>query len=223
MRLAFPTTDLWFVAWFALVPLFWSLRDCSGKAAFYRGWAFGAVFFYGICFFLNTLAVYVPIVVVGIALLLCGLGYKIAAVPFHMWTPDAYEGAPTPVTAFMAAGVKAAAFAALLRVLTTAFGLDALKDGSTGWVSILQVLAVITMTLGNVAALRQENVKRLLGYSAISHAGFLLVGVVAVGVTGKVAQPSVLYCRLCGATRSSRARIVVWIKWLTLICWLTKP
>jgi NADH-quinone oxidoreductase subunit N len=134
-----------------------------------------------------------PIFIVGLLLLLCGLGYKIAAVPFHMWTPDAYEGAPTPVTAFMAAGVKAAAFAALVRVLTTAFDLEAVKVGTAGWVTILQALAVLTMTLGNIAALRQENVKRLLAYSAISHAGYILVGVVAIGVTGKAAQPSVLY------------------------------
>ncbi|HEY3356955.1 MAG TPA: NADH-quinone oxidoreductase subunit N [Polyangia bacterium] len=134
-----------------------------------------------------------PIFILGLVLLLCGLAYKVAAVPFHMWTPDAYEGAPTPVTAFMAAGVKAAAFAALVRVLTTAFNLEAVKIGTGGWVTILQVLAVLTMTLGNIAALRQENVKRLLAYSAISHAGYVLVGVVAVGVVGKEAQPPVLY------------------------------
>jgi NADH-quinone oxidoreductase subunit N len=134
-----------------------------------------------------------PIFIVGLLLILCGLGYKIAAVPFHMWTPDAYEGAPTPVTAFMAAGVKAAAFAALLRVLTTAFNVESVKVGTAGWVTILQTLAVLTMTLGNIAALRQENVKRLLGYSAIAHAGYVLVGIVAVGVVGKTAQSAVLY------------------------------
>jgi NADH-quinone oxidoreductase subunit N len=134
-----------------------------------------------------------PLFIIGLLLVLCGLGYKIAAVPFHMWTPDAYEGAPTPVTAFMAAGVKAAAFAALLRVLTTAFNVETAKVGSAGWVTILQVLAVLTMTLGNIAALRQENVKRLLAYSAIAHAGYILVGVVAVGVVGKEAEPAVLY------------------------------
>jgi NADH-quinone oxidoreductase subunit N len=134
-----------------------------------------------------------PVFVIGMVLLLCGLAYKVAAVPFHMWTPDAYEGAPTPVTAFMAAGVKAAAFAALLRVLTTAFNLEAVKIGTAGWVTVLQVLAMLTMTLGNIAALRQENVKRLLAYSAISHAGYVLVGVVAVGVVGKEAEAPVLF------------------------------
>jgi NADH-quinone oxidoreductase subunit N len=153
-----------------------------------------------------------PIFIIGLILLLCGLGYKIAAVPFHMWTPDAYEGAPTPVTAFMAAGVKAAAFAALLRVLTTAFNVETAKVGTAGWVTILQVLAVLTMTLGNIAALRQENVKRLLAYSAISHAGYILVGVVAVGVVGKEAEPAVLYYLLAYTFSTLGAfGVVAWI------------
>jgi len=153
-----------------------------------------------------------PIFIIGLLLLLCGLGYKIAAVPFHMWTPDAYEGAPTPVTAFMAAGVKAAAFAALLRVLTTAFNVESAKVGTAGWVTILQVLAVLTMTLGNIAALRQENVKRLLAYSAIAHAGYVLVGVVAVGVVGREAQPAVLYYLLAYTFSTVGAfGVVAWI------------
>jgi len=153
-----------------------------------------------------------PIFIIGLLLLLCGLGYKIAAVPFHMWTPDAYEGAPTPVTAFMAAGVKAAAFAALLRVLTTAFNLETAKVGTAGWVTILQVLAVLTMTLGNIAALRQENVKRLLAYSAIAHAGYILVGVVAVGVVGKEAEAAVLYYLLAYTFATVGAfGVIAWI------------
>jgi NADH-quinone oxidoreductase subunit N len=153
-----------------------------------------------------------PIFIIGLLLLLCGLGYKIAAVPFHMWTPDAYEGAPTPVTAFMAAGVKAAAFAALLRVLTTAFNVETAKVGTAGWVTILQVLAVLTMTLGNIAAIRQENVKRLLAYSAISHAGYILVGVVAVGVVGKEAEPAILYYLLAYTFSTVGAfGVVAWI------------
>ena len=95
-----------------------------------------------------------------------------------MWAPDAYEGAPTPVTGFMAAGVKAAAFAAIVRVLGDAFGEPGAGRSLTGWASILSVLAALTMTVGNLAAIRQENVKRMLAYSSIAHAGYLLIGVV---------------------------------------------
>jgi NADH-quinone oxidoreductase subunit N len=135
-----------------------------------------------------------PLFLAGEVLLVVAFGFKIAAVPFHMWAPDAYEGAPTPVTAFMAAGVKAAAFTAFLRVLQTAFGGDVLPYGPSGWGSLLSVLAAMTMILGNVAALRQENVKRLLAYSSISHAGYLLVGVVAMGVGAPgTAIPAILF------------------------------
>jgi len=111
----------------------------------------------------------------GLALTLIGFLFKIAAVPFHFWLPDVYQGAPTPVTGFMIAGTKAAAFAAILRVLTTAFWGEA---SSSGWTSILSVIAVLTMTAGNVVALAQNNVKRMLAYSSIAHAGYLLVAVV---------------------------------------------
>jgi NADH-quinone oxidoreductase subunit N len=125
------------------------------------------------------------------------MGFKIGAAPFHMWTPDAYEGAPTPVTGYMAAGVKAAGVAGILRVFTAGFGGDVLPYGQLGWATIFGVLAVITMTVGNVAALRQDNIKRLLAYSSISHAGYLLIGVVAAGVAGEsgvdVARPALLY------------------------------
>jgi NADH-quinone oxidoreductase subunit N len=109
-----------------------------------------------------------------------------------MWTPDAYEGAPTPATTFMAAAVKTAAFAALLRVLVIAFGDPRLMSWGTGWPPLLAVLAVVTMTMGNLVAGRQESVKRMLAYSSIAHAGYALVGVVAVmGSSGGV--PSVLF------------------------------
>ena len=114
------------------------------------------------------------LVAFGLALLLVGYAFKIAAVPFHMWTPDAYEGAPTPVTAFMAAAVKAAAFASLVRVLLTAF------PGLYGtWGHMAFWLAVLTMVTANLIALTQDNVKRLLAYSSIAHAGYLLVAVAA--------------------------------------------
>jgi NADH-quinone oxidoreductase subunit N len=120
-----------------------------------------------------------PMVLASLALLLVGFGFKVALVPFHMWTPDVYEGAPTPVTAFMSVGVKGAAFAALLRVLLTAF------PSLTGnWAGLLWILAVCTMTVGNVVAISQTNIKRMLAYSSIAHAGYLLVAVVAGGDLG---------------------------------------
>ena len=115
-----------------------------------------------------------PTVLIGVAFITVALGFKIAAVPFHMWTPDAYEGAPTAVTCFMATGVKVAAFAALLRVFIGAF-----LPIKAEWAPIFYVLTVLTMTVGNFAALIQENIKRLLAYSAIAHAGYLLIAFVS--------------------------------------------
>jgi NADH-quinone oxidoreductase subunit N len=134
-----------------------------------------------------------PMFFVGEYFILIALAFKVAAVPFHMWAPDTYEGAPTPVSGFMAAGVKAAAFGGILRLLSTAFGSPLLVFDFTGWASILSVLAALTMTLGNLAALRQENIKRLLAYSSIAHAGYLLLGVVAGGLGVPGAQPAVLF------------------------------
>jgi NADH-quinone oxidoreductase subunit N len=120
-----------------------------------------------------------PLLVVATALLATGFGFKVAAVPLHMWTPDAYEGAPAPVTAFMAAAVKAAAFAAFLRVFLTAFpGLYDTWDAMAIW------LAVLTMIAANLVALVQGNVKRMLAYSSIAHAGYLLVALAAASVLG---------------------------------------
>ncbi len=115
-----------------------------------------------------------PMLLVGVALLLVGFAFKIAAAPFHMWAPDVYEGAPTPITAYMAAAVKAAAFAAFLRVWIEAFG-----NIYTAWHDALWWLAAITMFVGNLIALQQRNMKRLLAYSSIGHTGFLLVAVTA--------------------------------------------
>lgn len=111
---------------------------------------------------------------VGMGLLLVGFAFKVAAVPFHMWTPDVYEGAPTPLTGFMSVGVKAAAFAAFVRVF-----FDGLVSLQVSWTHILWVLAVLTMVLGNLAALVQENIKRMLAYSSIAHAGYILMGMIA--------------------------------------------
>ena len=115
----------------------------------------------------------------GIAMILVGLAFKVAAAPFHMWTPDVYEGAPTPVTAFLSAGPKAAAFAALIRTFFIAFG-----PMHAEWDVILSVIAVLTMTIGNVAAIAQTNVKRMLAYSSIAHSGYVLIGVITGGVIG---------------------------------------
>jgi NADH-quinone oxidoreductase subunit N len=112
--------------------------------------------------------------VVGLGLLLVGFGFKIATVPFHAWAPDVYEGAPTAVTAFMIVGPKAAGFAALIRVL-----FQALPSLQADWSAILWVSALLTMTLGNIVAVLQSNIKRMLAYSAIAHAGYILVGIVA--------------------------------------------
>ncbi|MGC8780339.1 MAG: NADH-quinone oxidoreductase subunit N, partial [Anaerolineae bacterium] len=124
---------------------------------------------------------FTPLLPVGMGLLLVGFGFKVALVPFHMWTPDAYQGAPTPVTAFMLVATKVAAFAALIRVLF------AVASHDRPWLLVLATLAVLTMTLGNLAALRQSSLKRMLAYSSIAHAGYILVGLasgIGQGVEG---------------------------------------
>ena len=120
-----------------------------------------------------------PLLQVGAILVLVGMAFKVAAVPFHMWTPDAYEGAPTPATAFISTAAKAGAFAMLLRVFLHGFyGL------ARDWTPLFALLAVASMTLGNVVAIVQDNVKRMLAYSSIAHAGYMLMGVIAVGAAG---------------------------------------
>jgi NADH-quinone oxidoreductase subunit N len=115
----------------------------------------------------------------GFAFLLVGLGFKVAAVPFHMWTPDVYQGSPTPVTGFMAAAAKAAGFAAMLRIFYSAFGPQRLD-----WQPIVWVLAVLSMVVGSVLAVVQTDVKRMLAYSSISHAGYVLIGLQAASRRG---------------------------------------
>jgi NADH-quinone oxidoreductase subunit N len=120
-----------------------------------------------------------PIFLVGMLLIAVGFSFKIAAAPFHMWTPDVYEGAPTPLTAFMSAGPKAAGFAAFIRVLVFAF-----PSLMVDWIGLLWILAVLTMTVGNIIALSQDNIKRMLAYSSIAHAGYALVGFAAGNAEG---------------------------------------
>jgi NADH-quinone oxidoreductase subunit N len=120
-----------------------------------------------------------PALLIGIVLMIAGFGFKIAAVPFQMWVPDVYEGAPTPITAYLSVGSKAAGFAIILRVFFTAFGMPVWL--SENWGMIFAVLAVISMVIGNVVAIPQTNIKRMLGYSSIAQAGYLMVGLATLG------------------------------------------
>ncbi len=121
-----------------------------------------------------------PLYAAGLGLIAAGIAFKVAAVPFHAWTPDVYEGAPTPVTAFMAAGVKTAAFALFARIFLSAQSGPATLNFS----GVVSALAILTMVFGNLLALPQRSVKRMLAYSSIAHAGYLLVGVVSAAVAG---------------------------------------
>ena len=124
----------------------------------------------------------------GAALIVVGLGFKVAVVPFHMWTPDVYDGAPTPVTAFMSVGAKAGGFAALLRIMAIGIPVFIVSEGDTNasWQTAVWLISAITMILGNFVAISQNNVKRMLAYSSIAHAGYILMAVAAIGTFGMV-------------------------------------
>ncbi len=126
-----------------------------------------------------------PVLYLALVLIVAGLGFKMAAAPFHMYVPDVYQGAPTPVTAFLSVGPKAAAFAALLRVLYSA-----LQPLSDVWAAMIALLAIVSMTLGNLLAIPQRNVKRMLAYSSIAHAGYALIGVAVVALPPQTAAAS---------------------------------
>jgi NADH-quinone oxidoreductase subunit N len=133
------------------------------------------------------------LVLVGAAMLLIGFGFKIATAPFHVWTPDVYEGAPTPITALLATGSKAAGFAAFLRVFILGFPFLVATNKTANnlheaWVTALSVMAILTMIVGNIAAIVQNNVKRMLAYSSIAHAGYALVGFIGAGVANTIAE-----------------------------------
>ena len=128
-----------------------------------------------------------PLLLLGLVFLIAGFGFKMATVPFQMWVPDVYEGAPTTVTAYLSVASKAAGFAVVLRVFLEAFGGDVLPD----WAMIFAVLGAITMTVGNIMAISQTNIKRMLGYSSIAQAGYLMVGLAAVSQAGEVSDPVV--------------------------------
>lgn len=132
------------------------------------------------------------LLLVGGAMMIVGFGFKIAMAPFHVWTPDVYEGAPTPITGFMAAGPKAAAFASFLRIFVLGFPFVAGASASAylhqSWITALTVMAMITIIVGNVAAIMQTSVKRMLAYSSIAHAGYALVGFVGAGLAKTAAE-----------------------------------
>ena len=132
------------------------------------------------------------LLLIGAAMMIVGFGFKVATVPFHIWTPDVYEGAPSPVTGFMAAGPKAAAFASFIRVFVIGFPFVAGATASgylhETWITALSVMAILTMTVGNVAAIMQNNIKRMLAYSSIAHAGYALVGFLGAGAASAVAE-----------------------------------
>jgi NADH-quinone oxidoreductase subunit N len=132
------------------------------------------------------------LLLVGSAMMIVGFGFKVALAPFHVWTPDVYEGAPTPITGFMAAGPKAAAMASFLRVFVLGFPLVSGVAVSgylhESWISALSVLAIVTIIFGNVAAILQNNVKRMLAYSSIAHAGYAMVGFIGAGLARDAAS-----------------------------------
>lgn len=138
------------------------------------------------------------LLLLGSGLILVGLGFKVAVVPFHMWTPDVYEGAPTPVTAFMSVGAKVGGFGALLRIVLVALPTFMLKDGQTAaaWQQTFWLVAAATLILGNFVAIAQTNIKRMLAYSSIAHAGYIMMAVAAAGTLGlglDAARAALLY------------------------------
>lgn len=158
----------------------------------------------------STLVTGQPALLTGIILLIAGFGFKIAMFPFHMWVPDVYEGAPTPITAYLSVGSKAAGFAVILRVFYSAFQTPVAL--SRDWGMVFAVASVITMTLGNILAIHQNNIKRMLGYSSIAQAGYILVGLATVAfapVTITVGQSSILFFLISYALTNLGAFIAI--------------
>ncbi len=145
------------------------------------------------------------LLLLAVVLMAAGVGFKIAAVPFHMWAPDVYEGAPTPITAFLSVGSKAAAFAMLLRIFVE--GLPAM---SVDWRLLFEALAILTMTVGNVAAITQSNIKRMLAYSSIAQAGYVLIGVVA-GTSRGIAA-TMIYLLVYGLMQMGAFAVIVMLR-----------
>ena len=156
------------------VALLYGLTGSTSLSLIARGLRMGVVAPAAAVAGVTSVGAATALALVGVGLLLVGFGFKIASVPFHMWAPDAYEGAPTTVTALMAAGVKAAAFGAFLRVFV-----QALPSLAAHWQPAVAVLAIVTMIVGNLGALAQSNLKRMLAYSSVAHAGYLMTALVA--------------------------------------------
>jgi len=152
-----------------------------------------------------------PLPVLGMLLILSAMLFKVAAAPFYMWLPDAYEGAPTPVTGFMAAAVKSASFVALTRLLYGLFRTDSLMSSPSGWATIVAWLSVITMTVGNLGALKQKSVKRMLAYSSVAHAGYLLLGVVAVGLVPDAESSLLIYLAVYSLATIGSFAVISWL------------
>lgn len=146
-----------------------------------------------------------PWLVLGVILVVAGIGFKIAAVPFHMWAPDVYEGAPTPITSFLSVGSKAASFAMLLRIF-----FEGLPSMAADWTMLFYVLAIVTMTVGNVAALTQSNLKRMLAYSSIAQAGYVLIGVIAGTPRGIAA--AIIYLLIYAFMQTGAFAVVVFMR-----------
>jgi NADH-quinone oxidoreductase subunit N len=156
---------------------------------------------------INSGTANLSLLVVGAALILVGFGFKVAAVPFHMWTPDVYQGSPSAVTAFMAVGAKAGGFAALLRVFISAF-----PTLTADLAPVLWVISALTMILGNLVAISQSNIKRLLAYSSIAHAGYILMAVVTFGkakVAGDSAASALFYLAAYALTSFGAWSVVI--------------
>ena len=147
--------------------------------------------------------------VVAMVLIVVGFGFKVSAVPFHSWAPDVYEGAPTPVTAFMSVGVKAGAFVGFLKLFTVAA-----VETADIWTAALTLLAVLTMVVGNLLALPQRNLKRMLAYSSVAHAGYLLLGLIAAGRSGDSAGSSAVlfYLGAYAFMNIGAFGVLVWIR-----------
>ncbi|UCD56124.1 MAG: NADH-quinone oxidoreductase subunit N [Candidatus Hydrogenedentota bacterium] len=196
-------------------------RSCEASMKYFLLGAFAsAILLYGMSFFygitgttnLQGISRYLDftqnllnfrLITLSLVLMTVGFAFKIAAVPFHMWTPDVYEGAPTPLTAFMSVGPKVAGFAVIMRVYMTVF--DTLVPD---WIQLFWMLSVLTMIFGNVVAVAQQNIKRMLAYSSIAHAGYLLIGIVSAGSATELTNDSTLATAL---TSESMMSVMVYL------------
>lgn len=156
-----------------------------------------------------------PLLIVAIVMVVIGFGFKVAAVPFHLWAPDAYQGAPTPSAAFIASGSKVASFFVLAKVMMVGFagaeGSGGWRNFSEGWVPILAIIAALSLALGNIAAIAQNSVRRLLAYSAVAHAGYMLLGVISLGVLEDVAPGPDVMAKMTTIKQNGMASLLYYV------------